>query len=143
MPSYLQIDRVSRITPRTAFLIGLAQIAALLPGTSRTTCIIIAALFLGCTPGTAAEFSFFLGVPMILFGALREIVHFVRFGEGFGLFAVPCILVGILASFAAASFSIRFLISHLKQRDYSFFVLYRFVLGIVIISYFAISALMA
>ena len=141
-PSWLEIDKVSRITPKTAFLIGCGQLLTLLPGTSRTTCVIAAALLLGCSRRTAAEFAFFLGVPMIFFGALRQIFYFIRHSEGFGLITLPGILLGGIAAYFAAVYSIRFLQSRLKDGDYTFFVLYRAVLGIVILSYFIISALM-
>ena len=141
-PSWLEIDKVSRITPKTAFLIGCGQLLTLLPGTSRTTCVIAAALLLGCSRRTAAEFAFFLGVPMVFFGALRQIFYFIRHGEGFGLITFPAILLGGIAAYFAAVYSIRFLQSRLKDGDYTFFVLYRAVLGIVILSYFIIYALM-
>ena len=142
-PSHLRIDRISGITPRTAFLIGCAQTLAFLPGTSRTTCIILAAMLLGCTVRTAAEFALFLGIPVIFGGAIRQIVLFVRHGEGFGPVPFLGILLGTAAAYFAASYSIRFLMSYLKRNDLTFFALYRITLGIVILSYFTISALMA
>ena len=142
-PSYLQIDRLSRLTPGTAFFIGCSQILALFPGTSRTTCVIIAALVFGCTAQTATEFALFLGVPMIFGGALREIFLFLRNGEGFGPIPLLGILIGTAAAYFAAVYSIRFLTSYLKKNDFTFFALYRIVLGIVILSYFSISSLMA
>lgn len=142
-PSWLQIDKVSGITPQTAFCIGAAQILALFPATSRTTCVILCALLLGCTPRTAAEFAMFLGVPMIFGGAVRQIFLFARHGEDFGFLSLAGILLGGAAAYFAAVFSIRFLMNHLKKNDFTFFALYRIVLGIVILSYFTISALMA
>ena len=68
--------------------------------------------------------------------------YFIRHGEGFGLITIPAILLGGIAAYFAAVYSIRFLQSRLKDGDYTFFVLYRAVLGIVILSYFIIYALM-
>lgn len=128
---YIKSMRVMSL--KTAVYIGLFQCLSLIPGTSRSGATIIGAMLLGCSRSLSAEFSFFLGIP-VMFGAslLKLIKHgFVFTGEQYFL-----LLIGMFISFIVACFSIRFLIRYIKKHNFKIFGYYRIVLGIVVLIWF-------
>ena len=135
------VQKTSQLTFLTAFYIGLFQLLSLIPGTSRSGATILGAMLLGCSRSVAAEFSFFLGIP-VMFGAslLRLVAYFVD-GNSFTGPQVVYMLLGMVIAFFVSVYSIRFLMGYIRNHDFKFFGYYRIVLGIIVIAYFGITAL--
>ncbi len=134
------IQRVTQISYQTALYIGLFQVLSLIPGTSRSGSTILGAMILGCSRGAAAEFSFFLGIP-VMFGA--SLLKIVKFGFHFSLIELIYLLVGMVVAFAVSVYSIKFLMGYIKKNDFKFFGYYRIVLGVIVVAYFTVTALLA
>ena len=127
------ISRMSRLDYRTAVLIGVFQCLALIPGTSRSGATILGAMLLGCSRPVAAEFSFFLGIP-VMFGA--SLLKIVKHGFGFTPFQAFELLFGMAVSFLVALYTIRFLMKYIRRNDFTVFGYYRIVLGIIVLVWF-------
>ncbi|MCD8089128.1 MAG: undecaprenyl-diphosphate phosphatase [Clostridiales bacterium] len=119
----------------TAFAIGLFQVLALVPGTSRSGATIIGGLLIGCSRSVAAEFTFFLAIP-VMFGA--SLLKLVKFGLAFTGSEIIILLVGMVVSFGVSILAIKFLLSYIKGNDFKVFGWYRIVLGVVVLLYFAL-----
>ncbi len=136
-----KIDDIAGISYRIAFYIGVFQlIAALLPGTSRSGATIIGGLILGLSRTVAAEFTFYLAIP-VMFGA--SFLKLLKFGMHFSSLELAVLLVGMLTAFVVSVFVIRFLMSFIKKHDFKVFGWYRIVLGILVLAYFGCSSLWA
>lgn len=136
-----RIQRVTQISFQTAAVIGLFQVLAMVPGTSRSGATILGAMLLGCSRGAAAEFSFFLGIPVMFGASLLKIVKFMLEGASFQMYEIFYLIFGMAVAFGVSVYSIKFLTEYVKQHDFKFFGYYRIVLGIIVLSYFGISAL--
>lgn len=134
------IQKTGQITYRTALLIGMFQLLSLIPGTSRSGSTILGAMLLGCARGVAAEFSFFLGIP-VMFGA--SLLKIVKFGRMFTPAEIGYLVMGMVVAFVVSILSIKFLLSYVRKNDFKFFGYYRIVLGIIVVAYFGITALAA
>lgn len=128
-----KINSIDSLTYKTALLIGVFQVLALIPGTSRSGSTILGAIILGTSRTVAAEFSFFLAIP-VMFGA--SFLKLVKYGFAFTQPELFVLIVGFLTSFAVSYFAIKFLVSYIKKHDFKAFGYYRIVLGIVVILYF-------
>ena len=129
-----KITDISKITFKTAFIIGIFQlIAAVFPGTSRSGSTIIGSLLLGVSRTTAAEFSFFLAVPTMLGASLLKLL---KFGFVFTGMEMAILLVGMVVAFVVSVVVIRFLMDFVKKHDFKVFGWYRIVLGVIVIAYF-------
>lgn len=137
------IQKTGQISYKTALLIGMFQVLSLIPGTSRSGSTILGAMLLGCSRTTAAEFSFFLGIPVMFGASFLKLLKFFIKGGSFGLSGFVYLLLGMIVAFAVSIFSIKFLMDYVKRHDFKFFGYYRIVLGIIVLSYFGISALIA
>ncbi|MFC4653187.1 undecaprenyl-diphosphate phosphatase [Lactococcus nasutitermitis] len=117
-----------------AFMIGLFQVLSLIPGTSRSGATILGGLVLGTSRAVAAEFTFFLGIP-IMFGAslLKIVKFFMHHGLTFTQFGI--LLVACLVAFGVSMLAIRWLMNYVKKHDFTFFGKYRIVLGIILLIY--------
>ncbi|MDO5417213.1 MAG: undecaprenyl-diphosphate phosphatase [Lachnospiraceae bacterium] len=135
------IQKTSQITFQTALYIGLFQLLSLIPGTSRSGATILGAMILGCSRSAAAEFSFFLGVPVMFGASLLKIVKFFLNGNMFTGPQVFYMLLGMVIAFLVSVYSIKFLMGYIRNHDFKFFGYYRIVLGIIVIAYFGITAL--
>ena len=135
-----RVERTGQISVRLAFYIGLFQVLSLVPGTSRSGATILGAMILGCSRSAAAEFSFFLGIP-VMFGA--SLLKLVKFGFHFTGAEVFILLFGMIVAFLVSEYSIKFLMSYIRRNDFKLFGYYRIVLGILVIVYFGIKALAA
>lgn len=111
---------------------------AMIPGTSRSGATIVGALALGVSRGVAAEFTFFLAIP-VMFGA--SALKLFKFGLAFTPMQVFLLLLGMLVSFAVSVIAIKFLMKYIKNHDFKAFGYYRIVLGIVVFLFFGIQAL--
>lgn len=135
------IERVSQISFPTAAIIGGFQVLALIPGTSRSGATILGAMLIGCSRGAAAEFSFFLGIPVMFGASFLKIIKFFIKGGGFTGAEAFYLILGMVVAFIVSVYSIKFLMSYIRKHDFTFFGIYRIVLGIIVLSYFGISAL--
>ncbi len=131
-----KIESIPAITYKTAFLIGMFQILALIPGTSRSGSTILGAVILGTSRVVAAEFSFFLAIP-IMFGA--SLLKMVKYGFAFDGGQIGLLLVGMAVAYIVSVAVIRFLMDFVRKHDFKPFGWYRIALGILVILYFAIS----
>ena len=132
-----RVRRLSDITYRTAFVIGLFQlIAAVFPGTSRSGATIVGALLIGVSRTVAAEFTFFLAIP-VMFGA--SLLKLVKFGLSFTGMEVAILLVGMISAFIVSVIVIRFLMAYIKKHDFKVFGWYRIVLGAIVLLYFGLA----
>lgn len=131
------VNTIREITYKDALIIGLFQvIAAVLPGTSRSGATIIGALVIGISRTVAAEFTFFLAIP-VMFGA--SLLKLFKFGLVFTAAEVTVLVVGCVVAFFVSLFVIRFLMSYVKKHDFQIFGVYRIILGIGVLLYFALS----
>lgn len=130
--------KVGQISYQAAFYIGLFQVLALVPGTSRSGATILGAMLLGCSRGAAAEFSFFLGIP-VMFGA--SLLKVVKFGFHFNGMEVFYLIFGMVVAFLVSVYSIKFLMGYIRKHDFTVFGYYRIALGVIVLGYFGITAL--
>ena len=123
------------ITYRTAFLIGLFQVLSIIPGTSRSGATIVGALLIGVSRVAAAEFTFFLAVP-VMFGL--SLLKLLKFGFVFTGPELMTLVIGSLVAFLVSVLVIKFLMGYIKKHDFKVFGWYRIVLGLVVLVYFAL-----
>lgn len=128
----------SQITVKTALIIGAFQVLALIPGTSRSGATILGAMLIGTSRTTAAEFTFYLAIPVMLGASLLKIVKFVAEGGGFGTNEIVTLAIGMIVAFAVSIVVIKFLMSFIKKHNFMPFGIYRIVLGIGVLIYFAV-----
>jgi len=129
-----KINSLGEITYNVAIMIGLFQlIAAVFPGTSRSGATIVGALLIGVSRTVAAEFTFFLAIP-VMFGA--SALKLVKFGFAFTGNELMLLLIGMVVAFVVSIISIKFLMSYIKKHDFKVFGWYRIVLGILVLAYF-------
>ncbi|MDO4262524.1 MAG: undecaprenyl-diphosphate phosphatase [Eubacteriales bacterium] len=117
----------------TALFIGIFQILALIPGTSRSGSTILGAILLGCSRYVAAEFSFFLAIP-VMFGA--SLLKLVKFGFHFTGYEAAVLLLGMATAFVVSILAIKFLMGYIKKNDFKSFGYYRIILGLLVLGYF-------
>ncbi len=123
------------ITYNVALIIGLFQVLALIPGTSRSGATIVGALVFGVSRTVVAEYTFFLGIPVMLGASLLKIV---KFGFAFSSTEIIILLVGMLTAFLVSILAIKFLMNYIKKNDFKAFGWYRIVLGIIVLLYFLV-----
>ena len=127
-----KVNELQDITYLTAFYIGLFQVLSIIPGTSRSGATIIGALLIGVSRVAAAEFTFFLAVP-VMFGLSG--LKLLKFGLSFTSAELIILLLGMAVAFIVSIFVIKFLMSYIKKHDFKAFGYYRIILGILIIVY--------
>lgn len=128
-----KITSLKELSYNTVLLIGIFQLlAAIFPGTSRSGATIVGALLLGVSRTVAAEFTFFLAIP-VMFGA--SLLKIVKYGFAFKSMELVILLVGMIVAFITSLFIIKFLMSYIKKHDFKVFGWYRIILGIVILLY--------
>lgn len=136
------IQRVGQIDYRTALYIGFFQLLALIPGTSRSGATILGAMILGCSRSASAEFSFFLGIPVMFGASLLKIVKYIlEFGFAFTGAEIFYLLLGMVIAFFVSVYSIKFLMGYIRSNSFKIFGIYRIVLGTIVLVYFGIAAL--
>lgn len=131
-----KINSFKELSYATAFGIGLFQVLSLIPGTSRSGATILGAIILGTSRYIAAEYSFFLSIP-VMFGA--SALKLYKFGFSFTGMEIAILLVGMLVAFIVSIIAIRFLMKYIKNNDFKAFGWYRIVLGILVIGYFVLA----
>lgn len=129
-----KVTELSQISYQIALMIGVFQvIAAVFPGTSRSGATIVGALLIGVSRTVAAEYTFFLAIP-VMFGA--SLLKVVKFGFAFTSIELILLAVGMAVSFAVSVFVLRFLMGYIKKHDFKIFGWYRIGLGLVVLLYF-------
>lgn len=128
-----KIASLGDITYRAAFLIGLFQVLSIIPGTSRSGSTIIGALIIGVSRVAAAEFTFFLAVP-VMFG--WSLLKLLKFGLVFTGAELMTLVIGCVVAFVTSVIVIKFLMGYIKKHDFKVFGWYRIVLGVVVLAYF-------
>ncbi len=128
------IRNIGQITYKAAVIIGLFQVlAAVFPGTSRSGATIIGALLIGVSRVTAAEFTFFLAVPVMFGASLLKVIKYIAAGVAMTGSELVILVIGTLVAFIVSVFVIKFLMSYIKKHDFKVFGWYRIVLGILVL----------
>lgn len=130
-----RIDSVDDLSFKDAFLIGMFQCLSIIPGTSRSASTIIGSLAMGISRTAAAEFTFFLAVPVM---AGLSLVKMLKFGFHFTTMEMVTLLAGCAIAFVVSMFVLRALLNYVKKHDYKIFGAYRILAGIVVILYFSL-----
>lgn len=137
------VTKLSTLSYKTALLIGVFQVLSLIPGTSRSGATIIGALLLGVSRYVAAEFTFFLAIP-VMFGASGiKMLKFFLEGAGISGMEIAMLSVGCVVAFVVSVIAIKFLMGYIKKNDFKVFGYYRIILGILVLAYFGIRGMLA
>ncbi|MDE7098551.1 MAG: undecaprenyl-diphosphate phosphatase [Ruminococcus sp.] len=131
-----KVTKIANLTYQTALIIGAFQlIAAIFPGTSRSGATIVGALLIGVSRTVAAEFTFYLAVP-VMFGA--SLLKIIKYDGGFDSTQLAILGIGMIVAFVVSIFVIKFLMDYIKKHDFKVFGWYRIVLGILVLGYFTL-----
>ena len=140
-----RIRNFEQLSYRTAVCIGILQLLAIIPGTSRSGSTILGAMLLSCSRFVATEFSFFMAIPVMFGASGYKILKFILktglasiTGFQWGL-----LLIGSLVAFVVSLFAIKFLMNFIRKHDFTVFGWYRIVLGIIVILFFGAKAIFA
>ena len=126
---------INDLTYRVAFCIGLFQVLAMIPGTSRSGATILGAMLLGTSRKVAAEFTFFLAIP-VMFGA--SLLKILKFGLVFTSGELQVLIIGMITAFVVSIVAIKFLMGYIKKHDFKVFGYYRIILGLLVLLYFLV-----
>ncbi len=135
-----QIQSFQDMRFRTALLIGVFQMLALIPGTSRSGSTILGAVFLGCSRPVAAEFSFFMAIPVMVGASGWKLLKAFQEGISFTTLEWGLLAVGFLVAFLVSLAVIKFLMAFIQKHDFKVFGYYRIVLGALVLLYFLVIA---
>ena len=135
-----KVKKLSQLSIKMLLVIGVFQMLAMIPGTSRSGATIVGALMLGVSRGVAAEFTFFLAIP-VMFGA--SALKLFKFGFDFTGMQAAILIVGMAVSFIVSVIAIKFLLKYIKNHDFKVFGYYRIVLGVIVFLYFGITAMLS
>ncbi|HJB14753.1 MAG TPA: undecaprenyl-diphosphate phosphatase [Candidatus Blautia excrementipullorum] len=124
---------LEKMSFKTAFLIGVFQVLSVIPGTSRSGSTIIGGILVGTSRTVAAEFTFFLAIP-VMFGA--SLLKLVKFGFSFTGTEIVILVTGVVVAFVVSILAIKFLMGYIKKHDFKVFGWYRIVLGVFVLGYF-------
>lgn len=135
-----KIESIDALSYKTALLIGAFQVLSLIPGTSRSGSTILGAVILGTSRFVAAEFSFFLAIP-VMFGAslLKIVKFFMESNAGFSGEQIIILLIGMAVAYLVSIGAIKFLMGYIRNHDFKAFGYYRIAVGILVILYFVIT----
>lgn len=128
-----KITDLKTLSFKDAFLIGVFQVLSLIPGTSRSGSTIIGGILIGTSREIAAEFTFFLAIP-VMFGA--SLIKLLKFGFAFTGTEFAVLIVGMVVAFVISILAIKFLMSYIKKHDFKAFGWYRIILGVLVLLYF-------
>lgn len=132
-----KVRTLSNLSYCTAFCIGLFQVLALIPGTSRSGATILGGILLGASRTVSAEFTFFLAIP-VMFGA--SFLKMVKFGFTYTGMEIAILLTGLIVAFVVSVLAIKFLMGYIKKHDFKAFGYYRIILGALVLLYFLVFA---
>ena len=134
------VESLSMMSFKMAFWIGVFQLLALIPGTSRSGATIIGAILLGTSRSVAAEFTFYLAIPVMAGASLLKVVKFIAKNGMFTGNEIVILLTGCIVAFLVSFFVIKFLMDYIKKHDFKVFGWYRIVVGIIVLTYFSVWA---
>lgn len=134
-----KVKKISQLTIPMLLIIGVFQMLALIPGTSRSGATIVGALLIGVSRSVAAEFTFFLAIPVMAGASLLKLF---KYGAAFTAVQAGLLILGMAVSFAVSIVAIKFLMKYIKNHDFKVFGYYRIVLGVIVFLYFGIVALL-
>ena len=136
------VNSALEITYKQALIIGAFQlVAAMLPGTSRSGATIIGALIIGVSRAAAAEFTFYLAIPVMFGASLYKGYKFIDSGVGITNSEIIVLVIGMLVAFLVSLIVIKFLMSYIKKHDFKAFGVYRIILGAILLTYFLVSVI--
>ena len=138
-----KVKKVWHIDLKTALLIGAFQCLSLVPGTSRSGSTILGAIFLGVGRSAASEFSFFMAIPTMLGASAIKFLKFILSGVAITFGEVIILIVGTVVSFIVSMLVIRILMDYVRRHSFAAFGWYRIGLGVVVLAYFLVKALIA
>lgn len=127
------VTSISEMSYKTALIIGAFQVLSIIPGTSRSGATILGAMIVGCSRAAAAEFSFFLAIPVMLGVSFLKVL---KYGLNMGAENAVILITGMAIAYITSMVSIKFLMSYVKNHDFKVFGWYRIVLGILVVLYF-------
>ena len=128
---------------KTALKIGFFEVLAIVPGTSRSGATIIGGMLCGCSRTAAAEFTFFLAIPVMFgWGVLKLIKYLMAVGLAMTATEIAVLVVGIVTAFVVSVISIKFLTGYIKKNDFTAFGVYRIIVGLVVLAYFGVKVLL-
>lgn len=133
------ITSVDEIDIKTALKIGCFQVLAIIPGTSRSGATIIGGMLCGCSRTAAAEYTFFLAIPIMFGWGFVKAIKFLAAGLVMTQTEVVVLIVGIVSAFVMSVISIRFLMGYIKKNDFSAFGVYRIIVGLIVLCYFGVK----
>ena len=133
------VNDIDSMSYKTAFLIGMFQVLSIIPGTSRSGSTIIGAILIGCSRTVAAEFSFFLAIP-VMFGV--SLLKIVKNGLAMTGNEIAILLTGMVVAYVVSMLAIKFLMNYVRKHDFKGFGYYRIVLGLLVIVFFTIQSFM-
>lgn len=128
-----QCESVNMLSYKTAILIGLFQLLSLVPGTSRSGATIIGGMLVGTSRVAAAEFTFYLGIPVMFGASLLKVVKYIMDGSIFTLNEILALVLGMVTAFATSMIAIKFLIGYIKKHSFVVFGWYRIALGCMVL----------
>ncbi len=134
------INRFSQMSYPCAAMIGLFQVLAMIPGTSRSGATILGAMLLGVSREVAAEYSFFMAIPIMFGASLLKVVKFMASGVALGGTEIGILIVAMVSAFAVAVLAIRLLMNFIKGHDFKLFGVYRIALGILVLAFHFLAA---
>lgn len=134
-----KIKTLNQLTYKTALQIGCFQILSLIPGTSRSGSTILGGIICGASREIAAEFSFFLAVPVMFGASLLRAVKFFLSGVAVSGSEIGILITGVVVAFVVSVFAIKFLMGYIRKHDFKAFGYYRIILGIIVILYFGVK----
>ncbi len=138
-----RVRTVDEIDWKTALKIGCFQVLAIIPGTSRSGSTIIGGMLCGCSRTAAAEFTFFLAIPVMFgWGVLKLIKYLMAVGLAMTATEIAVLVVGIVTAFVVSVISIKFLMGYIKKNDFTAFGVYRIIVGLVVLAYFGVKVLL-
>ena len=136
-----KITNVDEIDWKTALKIGCFQVLAIIPGTSRSGATIIGGMLSGCSRTAAAEFTFFLAIPIMFGWGLVKCLKFFAAGLAMTMTEVVVLAVGIVTAFVMSVIAIKFLMGYIKKNDFTVFGWYRIVVGVLVLGYFVFESM--
>ena len=139
-PRVATTAKLSRITYKQALVIGMWQVLALIPGTSRSGATILGGLLCGLSRGAASQFTFFLAIPVMAGASGWKLVKFLAKGGVFAAPEIAALLVGCVVAFVVSLLAIRFLMDYVKKHTFTAFGWYRIALGIVVLAIWALQS---
>ena len=138
-----RVRTVDEIDWKTSLKIGCFQMLAIIPGTSRSGSTIIGGMLCGCSRTAAAEFTFFLAIPVMFgWGVLKLIKYLMAVGLVMTATEIAVLVMGIVTAFVVSVISIKFLMGYIKKNDFTAFGVYRIIVGLVVLAYFGVKVLL-